>query len=78
MSYRGHVRNGVVVLDEPAALPEGATVEVEEVESLNEQGSKRTDPTLHECLKSVIGKAQGLPPDASRNKYHYLYGRPKA
>ena len=28
MTYRGHVRNGTVVLDTPAELPEGATVEV--------------------------------------------------
>lgn len=28
MTYRGHVRNGTVVLDPPAALPEGAAVEV--------------------------------------------------
>jgi hypothetical protein len=29
MAYRGHVRNGVVELDEPASLPEGAEVSVE-------------------------------------------------
>ncbi len=29
MTFRGHIRNGVVILDEaPAALPEGAAVEV--------------------------------------------------
>ena len=28
MTYRGHVKNGAVVLDTPAALPEGAAVEV--------------------------------------------------
>ncbi len=29
MSYRGHVRNGVVVLDELSPLPEGIEVRVE-------------------------------------------------
>jgi hypothetical protein len=29
MAVRGHVRNGVVILDEPTQLPEGATVRVE-------------------------------------------------
>jgi hypothetical protein len=29
MNYRGHVKNGVVLLDEPAQLPEGAAVCVE-------------------------------------------------
>ena len=28
MTYRGRVKNGAVVLDAPAALPEGAAVEV--------------------------------------------------
>jgi len=29
MTYRGHVRDGVVVLDGPTRLPEGAAVRVE-------------------------------------------------
>jgi hypothetical protein len=33
MTYPGHVQNGVVVLDPPAQLPEGATVRVEVVAS---------------------------------------------
>lgn len=28
MTYRGHVKQGVIVLDPPAQLPEGAVVEV--------------------------------------------------
>jgi hypothetical protein len=28
MTFRGHIRNGVVVFDEPAAIPEGTVVEV--------------------------------------------------
>ena len=28
MTYKGHVENGVVVLDEPAALPDGAAVKI--------------------------------------------------
>ena len=31
MTLRGHVRNGVIVLDEPAELPEGTEVRVEAV-----------------------------------------------
>ena len=33
MTYRGHIKNGVVTLDEPATLPEGAEVNVQLVES---------------------------------------------
>ncbi len=29
MVFQGHVHNGVVVLDEPQALPDGATVRIE-------------------------------------------------
>jgi hypothetical protein len=75
MSYRGHVENGVVILDEPATLPEGAPVQVDLVRSENR--GDETGTTLYERLKSVIGAAQGLPPDAAMNVDHYLYGQPK-
>jgi hypothetical protein len=32
MTYRGHIKNGQVLLDEPASLPEGAEVNIEVVE----------------------------------------------
>jgi len=32
MTYRGHVKNGEIKLDEPARLPEGAEVNVEVVQ----------------------------------------------
>jgi hypothetical protein len=76
MTYRGHIKNGTVVLDEPVALPEGAEVAVSlmgNVESVaDEQG-----PTLYERLKPLIGKVEGLPADAALNHDHYLYGTPK-
>lgn len=31
LTYRGHVRNGQIALDEPARLPEGAAVNVQVV-----------------------------------------------
>ncbi len=31
MTYRGHVKNGQITLDQPARLPEGAEVQVEVV-----------------------------------------------
>jgi hypothetical protein len=37
MTFRGHVRNGAVVLDAPTELPEGAAVEVNVVESVAHQ-----------------------------------------
>ena len=36
MTYRGHVKNGQILLNEPARLPEGAQVNVEVVETRGE------------------------------------------
>jgi len=71
MTYRGHVKNGLIVLDDHVTLPDGAEVTVE---LLGEEHSK---PTLGQVLLKHAGKAKGLPPDASRNLDHYLYGAPK-
>ena len=71
MSYRGRVKNGVIVLDPPASLPEGAEVEV------LPQSEDLSEPTWAEVFQDIIGKAEGLPADASINHDHYLYGTPK-
>jgi hypothetical protein len=78
MVYRGHVKNGVVVLDEQAALPEGAEVRVE----LAGAGADRpvldeSGQTLGQKLLKYAGRAVDLPADAARNHDHYLYGTPK-
>jgi len=82
MVYRGHVKNGVVVLDEPAALPEGAEVQITlpRTRIMNKpvtQESEGPAPTLFERLAPVIGAAEGLPSDLAENHDHYLYGVPK-
>lgn len=68
MTYRGHVENGVVVLDDPVKLPEGAQVQVElaSPQSL----------TLAERLKDVIGIIEG-PPDLAEQHDYYAHGEPK-
>lgn len=77
MVYRGHVREGKVVLDEPVVLPEGAAVavHVEPLELATDDDDSM--PTLYEQFESFIGKAKNLPADASINHDHYLYGVPK-
>ena len=78
MTYRGHVCNGVVVLDDAVTLPEGLGVKVEPMESPERPSEPDDDgPTLYECLEPFVGKLEGLPPDASVNIDHYLYGLPK-
>ena len=77
MTYRGPIRNGIVIFDQPADLPQGAEVEVRLVEHSAGAPAGEQGPTLYERLKGVIGKAKGLPPDAAVNHDHYLYGLPK-
>lgn len=72
MTYRGKIKNGAVVMDEPVPLPDG--VEVEIVPASNGQ---TLPPTWGEVFKDITGKAEGLPPDMARNHDHYLHGAPK-
>lgn len=76
MTHRGRMHNGVVVLDAPAEIPEGAAVEVRVVEERSEAAADEI-PSLYDRLKSAVGKAQGLPEDAADNHDHYLYGLPR-
>jgi hypothetical protein len=71
MTYKGHIKNGTIVLDQPVSLPEGAEVSVDLV-------NVQPAVPLAESLKGVIGKVTELPPDASSQKRHYLYGHPKS
>jgi hypothetical protein len=77
MVYRGHVENGTIRLEPPLTLPEGAEVEVHVLQETAQQEGKSDVPSLYEQLKDFVGKAEGLPPDASINLDHYLYGLPK-
>jgi hypothetical protein len=85
MTARGKVKNGKVILDDPRALPEGAEVEVRPVKKPKKPAKKPTQApkgktrrqSLAERLAPFIGKVKGLPPDASVNLDHYLYGLPK-
>ena len=73
MSFAGHVHNGVVVFDSPAPLAEGTEVRVVPTHA----GETPLKRSLLERLGDVVGQVDGLPPDASRNVDHYLYGHPK-
>ncbi len=71
MSYRGHVKNGVVLLDEPADLPEGSAVEVTPVTPVG----SATD--AGRWLLQFAGIIKDLPPDFAQNHDHYIHGTPK-
>ena len=78
MTHRGTMRNGVVVLDRPGALPDGAEVSVRAVRGRATRGEAKSRPrSLYERYKRFIGAVKDLPPDMSSNLDHYLYGAPK-
>jgi len=77
MVYQGHVQNGVIHLEGSVTLPEGAEVRVEMVEHSVASQTEAAGLSLYERLKPLIGAAKDLPPDASLNVDHYLYGHPK-
>lgn len=68
MTYRGCVKNGVVVLDNPGVLAEGAEVQVEISPNRPNHGGL----SLAQRLASVIGKAEGMPADWAENHDAYL------
>jgi hypothetical protein len=77
MTYRGHIQNGMVVFDEAVALPEGTEVQVALPPPAEKASEGKPHRSLAERLAGVKGVVPGMPPDASRNKDHYLYGLPK-
>jgi hypothetical protein len=76
MVYRGHVENGVIRLDDAPILPEGVKAEVRLLTE-DVAGEEAEVPSVCKTLKDFVGKAEGLPTDASVNYDHYLYGLPK-
>ena len=78
MVYRGRVENGVVILDDPASLPEGTEVSIRAVRPKSKNNGKSVPKSgVGQTLLRLAGKAVGLPSDASRNVDHYLYGHRK-
>ena len=77
MSFRGHIEDGVVVLDDDVRLPEGTPVNVEPVIATSTEPDEEEIPTLYDRLKPFVGAVQGLPPDLAKNHDHYLHGAAK-
>jgi hypothetical protein len=75
MTYRGVVKNGVVVFPEGTDLPEGTEVRIEPV--AREENLPSEGPTLAEQFADVIGTVPELPSDMAAQHDHYLHGAPK-
>jgi hypothetical protein len=69
MEFEGTVRNGVIVMDNAEALPEGARVRVHLEE-------KEPKPTLSALLKHS-GVLTDMPADFAEQHDHYIHGTPK-
>ncbi len=90
MVYRGHIKKGVVILDDAADLSDGTEVTVRPIKEAAKKRLSATQKKLAKTPKSKSGKpwispglarlagaAKNLPADAARNLDHYLYGAPK-
>ena len=78
MVYSGHIRQGMIVLDQPVVLPDGLQVRVEVPENaIQSPPADAGNETAGKGLLKYAGKAVGMPPDAARNHDHYLYGTAK-
>jgi len=70
VSYKGTVKNGVVVLPPEVKLPDGTVVEIAPL------GPLAGDPSfLRELLK--LAKDRDWPEDFALNHAHYTKGHPK-
>ena len=72
MTYRGHVRNGQILLDQSVVLPEGAEVRVEVASEPVQDGDE-----LAAMLMRHAGKGHDLPTDLAAQHDHYAHGKPK-
>jgi hypothetical protein len=79
MTYRGTVKNGVVVLEGPRVPPDGSPVSIRVLKGRSRPigRGRRSSLSPYERYKRFIGKAVGLPPDFSVNPDCYLHGVPR-
>lgn len=88
MTFRGHIKDGTVVFDEPPALPDGTVVDVLPRKAVRKAktatrkvkkalpGGKKKPSGLHDWMLKYAGVIEG-PADLSAQHNHYLHGIPK-
>ena len=72
MTYRGHIKNGQISLDDSVCFPEGAEVVVTLVEKSQDNGLD-----LNAVLLRHAGQGRELPVDLAAQHDHYAHGKPK-
>ena len=79
MTYRGTVKDGVVVLAGDARIPDGTEVRVEPVSDRADSGSGAESTSSGSPLFRAAERAKSTGiPDLAINHDHYLYDHPKA
>jgi hypothetical protein len=63
MTLDGHIKNGNIVLDESATLPEGAKVRIEVLPVIKDNGSKSSIPTRLNGSRNVADGVRATPND---------------
>jgi predicted DNA-binding antitoxin AbrB/MazE fold protein len=78
MTYQGHFEDGIIVLDEPVELPDGAKVRVELLPSENAaQKAESPRGNHYKHYESIIGAIDDLSEDFAAQHDHYIHGTPK-
>jgi hypothetical protein len=77
MEMKGTVHNGVVVVQHPELLPEGAEVTVRVEGSARPAPTPAQKPALAERLLKHAGTVPDLPADLAEQHDHYVHGTPK-
>ena len=73
MVLAGTIRNGTIVLDQPAPLLEGTRVEV----VVKEATAAKQPRSLRDVLLQSAGCLSELPADFAEQHDHYIHGAPK-
>jgi hypothetical protein len=79
MVLPGHVRNGVIVLDDPVPLAEGTAVKVAVAPSAGTAPPARSDTSIWDDFATITGKLdpkaiERLPVDGAERHDEYLRG----
>jgi len=81
MTYRGIVQDGVVVLSNGQALPDGTVVNIVPSFEQKPGSRKEDDRSIGQKLADLARQAEtepcDLPDDLAKNHDHYLHGLPK-
>jgi hypothetical protein len=70
------MKNGVVVMDQPDAIPDGIEVSIRPLKARATRRDRKPK-TVFERYRRSIGIMKDMPADLSINHDHYLYGTPK-